>query len=997
MEAARQKNREPAAHPLGRWAVIDIETSGVDPLYDSIIDVGFLQFEGMRLINRFNSLVKFPQTVSHSGKLSYFVQKLTGITPQLLEGAPRWEEVEGEIQELLGHHLLAHNARFERSFLKKSFDDLNSANPEERERFEDSLPFLALLFPWFSSLNLERFITFFSIAKKERHRGIEDACDLLKVLIVAIKWVQQDSDFVRLLHTLFREHHLEEYWYYRFFCLSDSDLNEIARQLNFDWKKSLEMARDNLERQKEEVMGIPSSSSSLERPERTEFFLKFSGENIKAIFQDKKRVQKKIPFYKYRKTQEDLALRVGQSFKNKVHSLIQAPTGTGKTLGYLLPSSLFSLNEQKQVLVATGTKALQHQAMSKDVPQLRRLLGLNEKDFKVVQLLGSNNHLCELLFRRGLDEDRDLFFSSLTFEEKIIDIYFEVLFFHNSRIKSQDAVLRLDLPYVLKKNLKSFDKKVREIAVDFRSCTGSQCPFKMGCTYFRGLREAKEAHLIIGNHALMFNWPRSFPRPEYIIVDEAHKIEGEGTQAFSFAFDRHMLDNLLGNLSHRQGVGALFYLLSQTETEKGESSSLIAKINEELDPLQKSLTDLSKGFTDLVEDFFKKRPKYTELYWNEALMITSNTQSEATATAIYNRLESIFDIISDLSDLLFPYRAMWENRSFDEAHLVVAFTRFETFASFVDDIKEALECALKGRDNYINSVKYHEKQGFSFTSAPINIGQMLYDHLLKSSAATVFTSATLGNDTGDQGGKGAEWSTGHIYLENKRRFQKGLYLPAVYDYEKKAKVFLCDDTPSLYDQNFVEYALRPIMKLIHNLKGRSLLLFSAQTRFEIAREVLLKRFEAEIPLFIQGMGNSVVEDFKEVETGILLGMESFGEGIDIPGKALQFIFIDKIPDLRMDLVIQERRDFYEQNLGNEFVDYYLAHRTRSLHQKLGRLLRTEHDFGGVIIVDSRIKKWKRHTLGKVARLMGPYKLKRAPLQQACQEVNHFINGQIQVE
>jgi len=138
------------------------------------------------------------------------------------------------------------------------------------------------------------------------------------------------------------------------------------------------------------------------------------------------------------------------------------------------------------------------------------------------------------------------------------------------------------------------------------------------------------------------------------------------------------------------------------------------------------------------------------------------------------------------------------------------------------------------------------------------------------------------------------------------------------------------------------------------------------------------------------MGNNVVEDFKNAENGILLGMESFGEGIDIPGESLQFIFIDKIPDLRMDQVINDRRDFYEQNIGNEFTDYYLGHRTRSLHQKLGRLIRRESDFGGVIVVDSRIKKWKGKTLEKLYRLMEPYEISRAPLDQACFEVTEFI-------
>ena len=200
-----------------------------------------------------------------------------------------------------------------------------------------------------------------------------------------------------------------------------------------------------------------------------------------------------------------------------------------------------------------------------------------------------------------------------------------------------------------------------------------------------------------------------------------------------------------------------------------------------------------------------------------------------------------------------------------------------------------------------------------------------------------------------------------------------------------------DDSLPFYNHNFVEVTLEKIKSLIRDLGGKTLLLFSARARFEVAREVLLSQFEGEIPLFIQGMGNNVVEDFKNSKNGILLGMESFGEGIDVPGSALQFIFIDKIPDIRMDLVIKERRDFYERNIGNEFEDYYLASRARSLQQKLGRLLRTESDTGCVIVVDSRIKKWKSRTMGQFLKLMEPYSVERVPLDEACANVKNFLD------
>ena len=184
--------------------------------------------------------------------------------------------------------------------------------------------------------------------------------------------------------------------------------------------------------------------------------------------------------------------------------------------------------------------------------------------------------------------------------------------------------------------------------------------------------------------------------------------------------------------------------------------------------------------------------------------------------------------------------------------------------------------------------------------------------------------------------------------------------------------------------------MKKLVPLIRDLGGRSLLLFSARVRFDKACEYLLQAFEGEIPLFVQGLGSNVVEEFKKSENGVLIGMESFGEGIDIPGQNLEFVYIDKVPDLRQDIVIQKRRDFYESEFGNEFNDYFLAHRTRSLHQKLGRLIRRETDRGCVIITDSRLARWKGRTLDTFKNMMKPYDINIVGIDEACNQTRDFL-------
>lgn len=965
-------------HRLGQWAVIDIETTGADFSYDQVIDLGYLYFEGTKLVRKYSKLVQF------EGELSSFIQKLTGITSKMLRNAPSWKEVEGDLQELYGVNLIAHNSEFEANFLTKSFDKVDDGS--QREIFHDSLLLLGLLYPEFPNLKLETFIQEWEIADTETHRGYEDSLDLLKVILIASRLTKLDKEQYQFIKMQLLEKKIlnQEFYLAQFLHLDDSELDEIAEQIDFDLNYHVEVAKKKLWQRR-----FPETH--LQKKYTKNFPLDFNGMNIKNIFANEEKIRTMFPTYKMRQSQMDLALKVGQSFKNSVHSLIQAPTGTGKTFGYLIPSALFALEDNKPVLVATGTKTLQAQAYEKDVPIVREFLGLAPDELKVKMLVGSGNHLCESLFRQEEGEN-SLLELTQNFNEAYASLFFEMIFFYNQRVTYENKIIRDNISYVLKKKIPELQQKDADIAVDFRSCSGNNCPFKNQCSYLTGLREAKEAHIIIGNHSLMLSWPKGMPRPLNIVIDEAHKIEEEATSAFSLEVDQKSFELFVQSLQHMQGVGSLFYLLAQNEKEPGESSEVIRYLREETLKTQQMLNDHVVNLRDKMSLYFKKMPKYTENYWNELPMINPEVNKDSLAQNILGSVLSIHFILETYLAKFLPYSGKFEAKNLKNENETLAFTRFETFFSQLTDLVVVFETLKNLPAKLCCTMKYLESDGYLFNCAPIDVGQLIFEQVLSTSASVVFTSATLANGQGDTGARGIEWATGYSYLTPDRRFKTGTYLPCTFDYKNKTRVFLCDDVPSMYQNNFVEYNLNKIKPLIKSLGGRTLLLFSAKTRFEIAREILLKEFEGQIPLFIQGMGTNVVEEFKKAGNGILLGMESFGEGIDVPGEALQFIFIDKIPDLRMDKVITDRRDFYEANIGNEFTDYYLAHRTRSLHQKLGRLLRREDDYGGAIIVDGRIKSWKGRTMESVNRLMEPYHFQRAPIDEAIKEIESFIKG-----
>jgi ATP-dependent DNA helicase DinG len=947
---------------LGLWSVIDIETTGISPGTDEIIDLGFYQFDGTKLVRTYSSLVRSENPVSS------FITKLTGLTNEQIKRAPMWAQVEPDLLTLEGHALLAHNSNFEESFLKRYFDRLPQTGT--RESYQDSMFYLALLYPEASALNLEYFINHFGIAEKEEHRGLADSRDLLKTLLVVTYLTHQDRE-LRMKLSEVLQGLPEEFWYRNFFALPALDLVEIADQIDFNVVETVKNFK------------LLTKAETLNDKVDLKFDKNFSGQNIQNILRAETEINKILPHYKYRAAQESLSLRVGQAFKNRIHALIQAPTGTGKTMGYLLPSVLFSKTEKETCLIATGTKTLQDQALAKDVPQMKRLMNLGD-DTKIVRLVGSNNHLCELMFRE--DDAEPTFLTS--FGDAFSKAYLEMLFFYNSRVTYEKKLTREQIPYILKKLNSELKEKEATLAVDYRACAGQNCPFVNECSYQGGLREAKDAQLIIGNHALMLNWPRSLPRPQYIVVDEAHRLESEATKAYSIEVTQSHLDSFQKNFP--QGMGALIYLLTSMEDEF-QVDDAIQKIRQETQFNMRMMKDHADTLPGVIEAYFKKLPNYSPAYGNELPLPKKSELKDPLAAAIVNHAESLHFILTNLYDLFTPYMSRWENKDFkNEPQKLKAWTVFETNYGVLEKLTAAFKHYLELPSDWSTILKFSESDNYALESSPIDVGKRIHDELLLTSASVVFTSATLGNASGDAGVQGVEWMTGYTYLASDKRFKTGLFLDAVYDYKNNSKVFLSSDTRNISDPMFVPDVLKQVNPLIYKLGGRTLLLFSSRLRFEAATDIILKEFEGKIPVFVQGLGKNVVEEFKREEAAILIGMESFGEGIDIPGDKLQFIVVDKIPDVRQDLVIQKRRDFFEFKFGNEFNDYFLAHRTRSLHQKFGRLLRTEKDHGAILLVDNRVKKWKGATMRTFQKLMEPYQIVAAPLEQACKDIAEYF-------
>ncbi|MBP5296515.1 MAG: DEAD/DEAH box helicase, partial [Bacteriovoracaceae bacterium] len=514
------------------------------------IDVGFLQFNGLKLERRYSSLV-------HPGKIvvSRFIQKLTGISLAALKKAPAWSTVQDDLADLAEHTIVAYNAGFEQSFLAST---LGSA-----VQYADGLNLLPLCFPGAANFRLETFLAYWQLKPAEAHLGLADAEDMLKVMLTAVynlrhHYPEQDL----FLREKFATYQLAQTWIGKFFHLDDLALVDLAGEIDFTIPElpqaaallapSSAGAAIGLEEDSSTPPGAPADDASLGKRRTSSEDLSFSGAFIEKLLRDADLMGRTYPQHQFRQGQVDMARRVGQALKNNVHAMIQAPTGTGKTLAYLLPAMLLATVEGEKVLIATGTKTLQRQILGQEIPRVRQLLGLREEECPVAFMIGSQNHLCP---QKLATAQNGRLWPQESEEVRWAFLYLaSIIFFNEQLLRHQDVthqcrlLSRAAISSAWKSKYPVLAQLETELAVDFRYCAGPRCPHAKCCAYQGGIKLARQAALIIGNHALLLAWPRGLERPRKIIIDEAQGMEKDATEAFHWELGQKSLASLVDRL-----------------------------------------------------------------------------------------------------------------------------------------------------------------------------------------------------------------------------------------------------------------------------------------------------------------------------------------------------------------------------------------------------------------------------------------------------------------
>lgn len=697
------------------------------------------------------------------------------------------------------------------------------------------------------------------------------------------------------------------------------------------------------------TLGEPGFSAPVET-ERT-----VDPEMVSAYFKQNGLFSRYLESYEHRKGQEDMADAVVKALNRQEFLITEAGTGIGKSLAYLLPALIWlSVNPGQRVLVSTHTRTLQHQLFSKELPFLEKLI---PDAFYAVLLKGRSNYLC-LKRWEGLSCNPK---SNLSPEERrqMLPIVVWADETGDGDIDMHPS-FSADVQYPL----------WRKINADDPDCDRSRCPHEPVCFVQRIRKAARQADLVVINHALLFSdmaASGSILGPySALIVDEAHQIEKAASS----------------HLGVRLQPGVFKDLIKACSPVKSRQKNLFTRFHAVAAQLTDDAVQKLEQLINIV-DHRADRIAQSSIQFFEALKRYSLSQQEGTDTRIrfvespFNAsLSKEFKILNESLDSLewaISQCARWiQEESFESSDDL--FSECVRLMDQVENVQKILfHFALADYEKTIVWSEIHpdrEDRAVILYSVPLEIGQILSEQLYSRLSRCVFTSATLSVS--------GEFNyfihqLGLDRIESERLVTRLFGSP--FHYDDQVLFCISEFLPSPQLPEYVDAASDLIIKILEMHSRGTLILFTSnvmlQSIYGRVKESLDQMDNLLMAQGIDGNRDQLLRQFRSDQKSVLFGTNSFWEGIDVPGPALETLIISRIPfDVPSDPVVQARTENIHRQTGNGFMCHTLPEAIIRLRQGFGRLIRSSQDRGLMLLMDNRILK----------KQYGAFILKSLPVQ-----------------
>lgn len=618
------------------------------------------------------------------------------------------------------------------------------------------------------------------------------------------------------------------------------------------------------------------------------------------VFGDKGLLERTHENYESRSQQILMAVAVENAIAKNSHLLVEAATGIGKTLAYIIPFIYWSKEKKSRVIISTYTKTLQEQIANKDLPFLQKILPIN---FKFAMCVGSENYLC----MRRLIRYRQLeIFDGEDTLEKII-----------KWAKDTKTGLKFEIGFAVS------DELWHSVCRESDICLGKKCIYKKECFYSKARIEQYKSDVLVSNHHLFFaniaSGGRVLPKYDAVVFDEAQNIEEVAEDLLGIDISNTGLNYILTRLYNPKKNSGIHRMLKLSSKEKEQFVDYVVSVRASADIF----------FSELLTKFGPE-PKVKRI-----------REKNIFVNTLEHSIVRLAETIKKFRDKTDDEEMLAEIKSYS-ASLISLNTGLNTIiGQFYDDYVYWIEISDKSRrQNRVKIVLY---------AAPIDVSEILRKKIFEKTSPVVLTSATLSTDQN------------FSFIKERLGLNEAgeLLLDSPFDYKNNVILYIPEDSspdPKYEPEEFNKKSFEEIKKILEITHGRAFCLFTSYKMLDEinGRLSALKKYEifrqGELPKW------KMLDGFKKSKNAVLLGTDTFWQGVDVPGRALECVIITRLPFSVPDEPLTEAKMEYLERLGkNPFTHYQIPQAIIMLKQGFGRLIRRKSDVGIVAILDPRVK------------------------------------------
>ncbi|MGI6221229.1 MAG: helicase C-terminal domain-containing protein [Coriobacteriales bacterium] len=900
------------------YVVLDTETTGLKVDEEELIEIAAAIVCGPEVVDTF-------QTFVYPGKrIPDIIVDLTSITDEDVAGAPEPADAVARLEAFVGDRMLiAHNARFDRSFIERY---ASARSPLARRTcWIDTLSLSRIALPRLISHDQTTMCDAFGVPRGN-HRAIGDVealAKLWRIMLVALGDLPHDAlAFMAQLAPGFE-------W----------PLRHLVKQAAADMvdvRFSMQSLRDRAIARHANPGGtlIDPGSSVLDLAPVTR-------EQVEEAFSPGGIVGRMYERFEARPEQIDFALDVAEAFHSSTHRVIEAGTGVGKSVSYLLPAALFAKRNRARVGVATKTNNLLDQLMFRELPLLRdALLAETGSELTYIALKGYDHYPCLrklMRFAREMDAESS--------EYDVVTVCAVIASVAQSTWGDLDS-LSASLSALARAN----------IVCSSEECLHGKCSFfPKRCLLHGARRKANESEIIVTNHALLFRDMSMeqgiMPPIRYWIVDEAHGMEEEARDQFSLDVRASDTMALLRKLGGSQGV--LTQMQHQAIVTEGGSALMgsLSSAIETIPPTEQLCDALFDTVRGLARFGSGRAYSVSDVWINDELRDTE--QWEVVRVAGTSLLEHVDKLVRACRNILSLAEQYEEFAEFN-AELSSATMR-------LGELIEGLSLVLDGSNaDYYYYATIHNERGErsrrsdALHAALVDMGGVLSERFFPETNSAVLTSATVAV------GKSFDYFVHRVGLD---RLEEGMWatrhLEPSEGFYDNMRMLVVKDLPEPRSAGYDD-ALVDLVREVHlGLRGGILTLFTNKREMLAVYEALRPIMKAEgIELLCQGVGKSkrvLTDEFTAKEDSCLFALRTFWEGFDAPGRTLRCVLLPKLPFSRPDDPLYQERNARQNDAWKAFV---LPQAIIDTRQAAGRLIRSRNDAGFLILGDRRLQtKW----------------------------------------